>query len=233
MSYITRSSELDAVYSVLQKTRSRSIAITSAFPNEGVTTLVTALAKRILMSGHTVLVVDFNTFRPAFQHMLALPSSQENVLTPALITDQSNHLAITGVCVPESKSLRHKIKRADVLQEMLEAWLSDYDYVLFDTTPIKQVNQQNISCLNVANVCDGTIIVVLSGYTSLSTLAELKEQLISKGATILGCVLNDKDYPKLKDEILKRVDSLPNYASWARKFLTKIIKTNHLLKMDV
>lgn len=233
MSYITGSNELDAVYSAVTKSQSRSIAITSAYSQEGVTTLVLALARRILLAGHSVLIVDFNTYRPAFHNMMALPTVKDNLLTPSLITDQSQTLAITGVCIPESKSLRYKIKRADVLQETLEVWLGEYDFVLFDTTPVKHVNQQNISCLNVANVCDATIIVVLSGQTSQNAVAELKKLLLNAGAKILGCVLNDKNYPTLKEEILRELGRIPNVCTWVKHGLTKIVKNNNFLKMDL
>lgn len=233
MSYITQSNELDAVYTAVTQSQSRSIAFTSAYSQEGVTTLVLALARRILLAGHSVLIVDFNTYRPAFHKMMALPALADNLLTPSLITDQSQQLAITGICIPESKSLRYKMKRADVLQETLEGWLSEYDYVLFDTTPIKHVNQKNISCLNVASVCDATIIVVLSGHTSQNAVAELKQQLNNTGANILGCVLNDKNYPTLKEEILREIGRMPNALKWLKDGLTKTVKNNNFLKMDL
>ena len=67
MSYITLSNEIDTVYSKLLTENKRSIAVISATSGEGVTSMVLALARRILLSGQSVLVVDFNSHKPFFR----------------------------------------------------------------------------------------------------------------------------------------------------------------------
>ena len=67
MSYITLSNEIDTVYSKLLTENKQSIAVISATSGEGVTSMVLALARRILLSGQSVLVVDFNSHKPFFR----------------------------------------------------------------------------------------------------------------------------------------------------------------------
>lgn len=90
MSYITQSNEIENVYAKITADKLRSISITSSTSGEGTTSMVLALANRMLLAGHSVLIVDFNTYTPFFHDILALPQSQSSSLSPALVSDNKD-----------------------------------------------------------------------------------------------------------------------------------------------
>ena len=64
-----------------------------------------------------------------------------------------------------------------------------YDYILIDSPPLGNV----IDSAVIAPKCDGTIIVVESGWNSWRFVQEIKEQIERTGIPILGVILNKVD----------------------------------------
>lgn len=233
MSYITQSNEIDSVYAKIITQQHRSIAITASTSGEGTTSMVLALAKRILLAGQSVLVVDFNTYTPFFNNILSLPNPASTRLSPALVADDNERLILTGVCLPKSKSLLLQLRRPGELEKYIQHWLVEYDFVIFDTTPHDRINQHNIPSSRVASACDSAILMVLTGHTTQTMVQETVNKLQQAGANVLGCVLNDKLNPKLQAELQREVQRLPKWIQPVKKRVTEWIKTKSLLKMEV
>jgi DNA/RNA endonuclease YhcR with UshA esterase domain len=73
----------------------------------------------------------------------------------------------------------------------------------------------------VANACDGTFLVVLSGVTMTNQVSEAA-QILNEGTCVqlLGSVLNYRDQPSLANEICREIDRL----SWLPNRLTNWMK---------
>ena len=233
MSYITLSNEIDSVYAKLLTDNKRSIAVVSSTSGEGVTSMVLALARRILLSGQSVLVVDFNSHKPFFSSSISLPHFQQHDMPPTLLTDEHHQLVMTGVQAPNSKSQLLHLRRPGQLERQISQWLDDFDFIIFDTTPISQINQHNIPVQRVAAAVDACILMVLSGVTTDVMVQESIDKLAKVDASILGVVINDKHSPTLQSELIREMTRLPNFMSKLRSALIRVIRANKLLRMDV
>ncbi|MBE1286670.1 MAG: chromosome partitioning protein ParA [Alteromonadaceae bacterium] len=233
MSYITLSNEIDSVYSKLLTEHKRSIAVVATTAGEGVTSMVLALARRILLSGQSVLVVDFNSHNPFFSSSICLPHFQQQDLPPRLLTDERHQLVMTGVRAPTSKSKLLHLRCPGKLEQQISQWLNDFDFVIFDTTPFGQVNQHNIPAQRVAAAVDSCILMVLSGVTTDVMVQESVNKLNKVDASILGVVINDKYMPTLQSELIREVMRLPDFWGKLRAAFVKVIRENKLLRMDV
>ena len=82
------------------------------------------------------------------------------------------------------KILRNKIFLNDVKNE--------YDIIIFDAPPILSVSDAQI----LSNKCDGTLLIVNSGYVDKADVIKAKASLEAAHANILGVVLNNYKMPK-------------------------------------
>lgn len=233
MSYITQSNEIENVYSKITTLNYRSIAVTSSTSGEGTTSMVLALANRMLLAGHSVLVVDFNTYTPFFHDILSLPKANTASIKPALVSDNRERSILNGVCLPNSKSLLLKLRRTGEIEKYIQDWLNEYDYVIFDTTPYDRVNQHNISSSRVASACDAVLLLVLSGSTTHTMVKETVNNLQEAGANMLGCVMNDKLNPTLQNELEREALRLPKILNPLKTKITTWIKSKSFFKMEV
>jgi hypothetical protein len=70
--------------------------------------------------------------------------------------------------------------------EVIGQLRAEADIVLFDSPPILAVADATL----LANLCDATLLVVLSSSTRADALRRAREQLAQAGARLLGVVLN-------------------------------------------
>ena len=77
-------------------------------------------------------------------------------------------------------------------RSLLNALRKVYDYVIVDTPPLGSVIDSAI----VAEICDGSIMVIESGVVSYRFAQEVKSQLEKSNCPLLGVVLNKVDMQK-------------------------------------
>ena len=77
-------------------------------------------------------------------------------------------------------------------RSLLNALRKVYDYVIVDTPPLGSVIDSAI----VAEICDGSIMVIESGVISYRFAQEVKSQLERSNCPLLGVVLNKVDMQK-------------------------------------
>lgn len=216
-------SEIEQIYLAAEMSDAKSLCITACQSGEGVTSVVAALAERYLLAGHSTLVVDLNTFNPAFESIDITPSSKESV--GLLIEHSSTHQMFTGLTVPNNQSALLAYKDPTQLKNALQTWLSQYDRVICDTSPLLQINRGNVSAQVVASVCDKTALVVMGGKTSSGQLQKAMTLLDSPSTSVLGSVLNLKHQATLGQEIVREINRFSFIPqrwrdNWARKILT-------------
>mgnify|MGYP001827166126 CR=1 FL=1 len=228
--------EIERIYTQVLAPGKRAIAITSANSGEGVTSVALAMAQRNLLAGHSTLVVDLNLHRPAFRGVLGLdrPATVNGLLDPPqLIALQELPVAVLGIPAPAKREAVMKLRNPGVLEDCIAGWQQEFDTVIFDTSPVNHVNASIIPPERVAAACEGSLMVVLAGHTTEAMVFSATEKMRAAGAQLLGCVLNDRDNPSLKDELLREVRRLePRFGRMARH-LGRWIKQNSLLSLEV
>jgi len=68
-----------------------------------------------------------------------------------------------------------------------------YDLVILDVPPVLAVSETAV----IASQTDGALLVVWSGRTSRKLVLVAIRQLLSRGANLLGCVLNNLDLTQM------------------------------------
>ncbi|GAA5644690.1 protein-tyrosine kinase [Vibrio proteolyticus] len=193
-------SEIEQIYLAAELSQCRSLCLTACHSGDGVTSVATALTERFLLAGHKTLLVDLNLFRPGLDKF-DLPIQDEN-----WIEYKPTGKVFTGLPVPREQTQLLAYKDPEQLRKSVNNWLSQYDRVIVDTSPILQVNRHNIPVQSVASACDKTLLVVKAGTTTSAALTQAKELLTSEQISILGCVLNTVEQPTLAEELVRELN---------------------------
>jgi Mrp family chromosome partitioning ATPase len=219
--------EIEQIYLAAEMSECRSLCITACQSGDGVTSVIAALAERYLLAGHRTLVVDLNTFHPAFECIDIAPSDDDNV--GLLVEHASTHQMFTGLTVPNNQSALLAYKDPAQLQNAVTQWLTQYDRVICDTSPLLHINRGNIPAQVVASACDQTALVIMGGKTSSGQLEKAMQLISNPSISLLGSVLNLKQQATLAQEMVRELNRLKFIPkSWRDKWASKIL-TNEFL----
>ncbi|MBR9787035.1 MAG: CpsD/CapB family tyrosine-protein kinase [Vibrionaceae bacterium] len=219
--------EIEQIYLAAEMSGSRSLCITACQSGDGVTSMVTALAERYLLAGHRTLVVDLNTYHPAFECVDITPGIENQI--GLLVAHASTHQLFTGLTVPNNQSAVLEYKDPTVLKAAVKQWLCQYDRVICDTSPLLQINRRNIPAQVVASACDQTALVVMGGKTSSGQLEKAMQLINSPSITLLGSILNLKNQASLAQEMVRELNRLRFIPKkWREKWSQNILANEFL-----
>ncbi len=179
----------------------KSILVTSCFPNEGKSDVVSQLAKEMGKAGKKVLLIDADIRKSSFvqryqvqQEVKGLSqylSGQVSVREILYSTNFENvDIIFAGPTAPNPSELLE----GKGFGRLIEGFRQRYDYVLVDTPPMGSV----IDAAIVGSVCDGAILVSENGRVGYRMAQKVKAQLEKSGSHVLGAVLNKVDMKKGK-----------------------------------
>jgi Mrp family chromosome partitioning ATPase len=242
-------SEVEKIYDLTVGMGLKTLAISSVHPGCGATTIAISLAKRNLLSGIRTLVVDMNTQTPSLKPVFAggeypyqehLIKTVEKLkiedhsqlvcnLTPQLISDGSDSFIVEGVLVPETMHQIMQIRDPKRLHSQIAQWSSDYDFIIFDTSPINKVNSGNVPAAKIIQACDGAIIVSKAGMTTEPQVMQALSKVRSEESNIIGWVVNDQDNPSLKTEIIRQLERFDPWLNWLTSPIKKWLSKSRFL----
>jgi polysaccharide biosynthesis transport protein len=173
----------------------RTLAVTSAGPREGKTTVASNLAISIAQSGKRVLVIDTDMRRPRMHHAFGVRNGIG--LTSVLVGEASlaqatlesgipNVWVMTcGPIPPNPAELLHRERFQTLIDEAEKA----YDFVIFDSPPLGAVTDAAVLGPQV----DGVMVVLRANATTRDALGSVLRQVNDVGANLIGAVLNGVD----------------------------------------
>ena len=172
--------------------RPKTLAVTSAIPDEGKSMTAANLAITLAWTGARVLLIDADLRHGLLHERLNTSSSPglSDVLrgqTPwrqALVPTGTPNLTL----LPCGSPHRHpgELLAAPAKEALLNEIIPQFDYVIFDTVPVMAAD--DIS--NLASSVDGVLVVVRAGYTSGRVARAAMDLLRQRKANILGIVFN-------------------------------------------
>ncbi|HUB66726.1 MAG TPA: polysaccharide biosynthesis tyrosine autokinase [Candidatus Methylacidiphilales bacterium] len=172
--------------------RPKTIAVTSALPNEGKTTVASNLAITLAFSGAKTLFIDSDMrsgkasriFGAQDNHGLSNILLQKVTWTDAVFMTQIEHLFI----IPCGSSLHHTAEHllGKVTDQFLINIYDHFDYVVFDTPPV--IILDDTLCL--APKIDATLFVVRFNNSSARSSRRALELLDQRQANVIGLVCN-------------------------------------------
>ncbi len=193
----------------------RSVAIISASPEDGRSTIAVHLAQTAAAMGQRVLLVDADLRRPKIHTMLNLPNAQglSNIIAEELnfqdVIQQTRSVSVKAqddrlykATSKEIESpLEHKFSvltagqippnpisllSSRKMQSLAEQFQAAFDFVIYDTSPLFGLADSSILAIHT----DASLLVVGLGKTNRSALAKVLEGLKISCTPVLGVVAN-------------------------------------------
>lgn len=173
----------------------QTMLVTSAAPEEGKSMTVANLAVVYAQQGKKVLIIDADLRKPTVHYTFRLSNHRglSNILVgettleaEVMPCDVENLEILTCGPIPPNPSELLTSKR---MHALVDDARQVYDIVLFDAPPILAVTDAQI----LANLCDGTIVVMRSKQTGIDVAQKAIEALKAVNAKVLGTILNDSD----------------------------------------
>ncbi|MFI9342465.1 polysaccharide biosynthesis tyrosine autokinase [Streptomyces sp. NPDC052773] len=166
------------------------IAVTSAVPGEGKTSISINLASALAEFGSSVCVVDADLRRPSVAHALGLV--QDAGLTTVMI-GQANaedvmqsagsfSVLASGVLPPNPAEMLGSAQFRTVVRSLADR----FDHVVIDTAPVLPVADTPA----MASAVDGYLLVARYAKSTRGQLADAVRALLDGGTPLLGSVLN-------------------------------------------
>ncbi|WDE03003.1 protein SypD [Thalassomonas viridans] len=202
--------EIERIYAAMMAGKIRSLAVTSSQPQEGVSSLVSALARRNLSAGRSTLLVDLNLHSPNLSSTLGLEQQTEapsGLAAPRMLCLREK-AKIAVITAPARREIILQLREPGRLETHIRQWLKSFDTILLDTSPIGLNNSGNLPGEYAASACDACILTVLAGVTPKASIKNSLDKLDKARALLLGTVFNDQYNPGLKQELLREANAL-------------------------
>lgn len=169
----------------------RTIVVTSSVPKEGKSEVCANLAAAIAQVGRRVLLVDADMRHPSQHHLWGLVNTVglSNVIvgqdefSQAVQEVTSNLSVLTAGVMPPNPLALIDSERMAALTEM---FAREYDYVLFDTSPLAGTADAAV----LGKLADGVLLVVQPGVVDSASAGAAKSLLARSEPNILGIVAN-------------------------------------------
>ena len=173
----------------------KSIVITSCYPNEGKSDVAFQLAVEIGKMGKRVLIIDADIRKSSYikryqvkQKTNGLSQYLSGQISLEEIIYSTNYrnleIIFSGPYAPNPSELLEQGRFGRLIEETRKV----YDYILIDTPPI----------ISMSDAAIAAILVIESEAVSRRDAMKAKEQLTKSGCKILGAVLNKVDMKKEK-----------------------------------
>ena len=170
----------------------RTMAVTSAVPNEGKTFIAANLASAIATSGKTVLLVECDMRRRSMSRALGVHG--QNGIYSVMARECSLRDAVVATPTPNLYFLDAEPRipnPSDLLNShrflrLVEQASSIFDYVLFDTPPVGTF----IDAAVLGTKVDAVFLVVREGFTRKADVMAAAEQLRKSGCNLAGAIMN-------------------------------------------
>ncbi|HEY7547526.1 MAG TPA: CpsD/CapB family tyrosine-protein kinase, partial [Blastocatellia bacterium] len=171
----------------------KRVLVASAQHGEGRTSVALNLACALSLAQRRVLVAETDLQKPSFLDFLGL--SAEVGLTDALAKGISAGSAVVRIqpfgfdVLPTREQVKHpaELLSSPSFGEMLALFDPDYDFILFDSSPLLAVADTSL----LVRHADTTVLVIRSGKTTSGQISKAIAPLTPE--KILGVVLNRAD----------------------------------------
>lgn len=168
---------------------------TSTTPGQGKSFVTRNMAIILAMAGKKVVVIDADirkrTLSAAFRHTIGLTAylSDDYTQVGDIIKKDGISKGVDFIPAGHMPPNPSELLMSNRLDELVKRLRSEYDYVLFDTTPMLSVADANI----VNRVADSTIFVIRVGVQERAFLPELEHMYQDHCFKSLSIVLNGVD----------------------------------------
>jgi capsular exopolysaccharide synthesis family protein len=183
--------------------QSRVLAITSASPGEGKTTIASNFAIALAQTGQRVLLVDGHLRHPRLHEVFGVPNTEglsDLIEGPASrlgyrTSDRCVSTDVAGLSLLTAGTggagMVNRLYSPRVPQ-LFECLRDQFDAIVVDTAPLSLLESRPL-----ARAADGVVMVIGVDRTPRDTALAALRRLDEDGATVLGTVLNGCGAPRI------------------------------------
>lgn len=170
----------------------KSFMITSAYENEGKSSIAANLALALVKNGHKVVLVDADFNKPAVFKIFDLDGSKSlnkaiegtSSWSSQVVSDRSGlDLLPCSQDTLKSEILTNSKKLDEIMKELRE----EYDFVIVDTSPAYLLNET----MAMNELVDATLFVVRQDYATSDVINETVKHLTYVKDNVLGVVFKN------------------------------------------
>jgi succinoglycan biosynthesis transport protein ExoP len=182
------------------------VALTSALPREGKSTVATALAQLLAHSGAKTMLVDCNIRHASLSQMLT-PTAKTGLLEvisgaanveDVIWTEPYTNLSFLPTVADNRLVNSHEVLTSDATNALFNKLRSKYEYVIIDLSPLAPI----VDARTTTQFIDSYILVVEWGRTRVEDVERALADARAIHENLLGVVLN-----KANLRVLARYDS--------------------------
>jgi polysaccharide biosynthesis transport protein len=189
------------LFSSQDEGRPKVLVLASATPSEGKTVVACNLAIALGEIQRKVLLIDADLRKPRIHSLFELPNERglstflreravtsetptlEGIVQPTFIPNL--FVLPSGPESPTASSLLHSPN----LQELLSNCRKEFDTVIIDTPPVKEMSDARV----LGSLADAVILVIRAGQTTRAAAAAVAQRFAEDKTRVLGVILNDWD----------------------------------------
>ncbi|MFT3729326.1 MAG: polysaccharide biosynthesis tyrosine autokinase [Terricaulis sp.] len=168
------------------------VAVTSALPDEGKTTISMCLARVAAMSGQRVVVVDCDLRKQSINDVLDVETdvgilqvlAGEAPWRSAIVRDPNSDAHVLPVAT--SGFTPRDVFGSEAMSRLVADLRQHYDLVVLDCAPILAVAETRI----LVKHADTTVIVARAGRSAIGAVRSAVQQTEGAGGKVLGVALN-------------------------------------------
>jgi succinoglycan biosynthesis transport protein ExoP len=170
----------------------RVVAITSALPDEGKTTISVCLGRVAAMSGQKVVIVDCDLRKQSINDVVDIESETgilqvlagETPWRAAIVRDPNSDADVLPVAT--SGFTPRDVFGTDAMTRLIAELRANYDLVILDCAPILAVAETRI----LVKHADTVVVVARAGRSAIGAVRAAIGQVEGAGGKVLGVALN-------------------------------------------
>jgi succinoglycan biosynthesis transport protein ExoP len=179
----------------------RIIGFTSSVPNEGKSSVASAVARLAAQTGAKTLLIDCDLRNPSTSRLLAPNAkfglldvvSGQSTLENAIWTDPATHMRFLPATTKGRFAHSSEILASPAMRKFFEALRQSYDYVIVDFAPLRPI----VDVRAATNLVDSYVYVVEWGHTRIDFVNDALHSARNVYDHLLGVVLNKVDLKSL------------------------------------
>ncbi len=177
-------------------TRKRQVLlVTSTFPGEGKTTIVSNLAAILSQTGARVLLMDCDLRKPSLHELFGhgkTPGLTELLAGDTMIDAAIRQTGIPGFDMISAGTIPPnpaELLGSEKMRTLVKTLRTRYEHILIDAPPTLAVTDAPL----LTSMSDIAVVVVEAGRVPVKAAQRMRETLATVGAPVAGIVMNDKD----------------------------------------
>jgi protein-tyrosine kinase len=191
--------------------KSKTVCITAATEKEGTTTIACAVAEMASSLKQKVLFCDFTDYTTSLSKKFNKQFKENTGDHLEQVYENIHFIEKFGFSLlPPPISLLPILMRKEVLADLLNVLKKQYDLIVIDSNNFNDYGGNTLSARSLCEVADCTTLIVLSGGVSEARVKETATNIARSGGKLIGCVMNDVNYPRLIDELCRETKLLNN-----------------------